>query len=256
MSNLRDLKDLIAICKEPDRKERLKSITKDAIADILGSINMDESQNDLMKQMLDEMKLLRQSNEKVVMALERIVKIEEKMEELKEENSKMHSMIMNQQRFLEGVDARERQCNAVFFGLPEAANGLGSTDAEKVKTVLDSIGSRDADKIVEMKRLGKEQARKKRPLLVRYESKAVKDAVMGKANLLKKNEGEHKQILKEVFIKRDVHPAWRKEHGRLWTVVRKEKEKPENAEAEITYNVQQGIVTRNGLVIDRFHPHF
>ena len=58
-----DLDQLIAICKAPDRRERLKSVTKDKIADLLSSApdtgqGEEKQEEDRHKAILDSMEAL------------------------------------------------------------------------------------------------------------------------------------------------------------------------------------------------------
>ena len=203
--------------------------------------------------MIDEMRGLRLTNEKLVLALGRMERFEEELIELKSENSKLHAMIMHQQNFLEGIDARERQRNAVVLGLPEDADDVGANDQDKLKAVLDAIECSTSITDVNCKRLGQANSNKKRPLLITFSSKVSRDEVLQKAKHLK---SQHSETLKKVFIKKDVHPMWRKEYERLRKVVREEKARSENAGAEILYDSRRRVVTRDGLVIDRFQPGF
>ena len=257
MNQPSNLDDLIAMSK---KKGRLKSVNKDVIVDILEKSSIEpkaDERPDLMGMMTTEMKLLRESNERVVRALDRLDKVEKELAELKEDNAAMHQIIRNQQRFLEGVDARERQCNAVVLGLKEDDSILGDTDEERLNTVLETIGPlENLDSRIAMKRLGEGN---RRPLLVTFKSKSDRDVVITNAKKLKDiKEGDNAAALKKVYIKRDQHPTWRKEYDRLRKVVKDEKLRAENAgtEVEIKYDASRRVVTRDGLVIDSFKPVF
>ena len=47
-----------------------------------------------------------------------------------------YKIIHQQNRFLESLDAKERMRNLVIAGVSEDEDGLGTTDGEKIKTVL------------------------------------------------------------------------------------------------------------------------
>lgn len=179
-------------------------------------------------------------------------------EELSDENETLKKCIMNQQRFLEEVDAQRRQCNLVVLGVQEESDALGNDDSMKVASVLNAIGVPNiplAD--ARMKRLGVSSSqRKRRPLLIEFSSAAHTKQIMEKASTLKDYKGEHKDLLKKVFIKRDMHPVWRKEHDRLFKLAQEERKKPENTDIEIKYDKKKRVLTRNGLVVDRFNPSF
>ena len=64
------------------------------------------------------------------------------------------------------------------------------------------------------------------------------------------------QLYSRVYIKKDIHPVVRKEIGRLRKKVRDENAKAENDGVNIVYDAKNRIVTRNGVIIDRFTPKF
>ena len=64
------------------------------------------------------------------------------------------------------------------------------------------------------------------------------------------------KILRIYILKKDIHPAIRKELGRLRKRAYDEKNKPDNSDATIVYDPKNRVVTRNGIVIDRFYPKF
>lgn len=248
--------DLIAMSKKAGR---LKSVNKDVIADILENAPPlpAAATTDLMEMMINEMKQLRESNERVIKTLDRVEKVEKELEEMKEENATMHQIIWTQQRFLEGLDAKERQCMAVFLGMKEDEDLLGRTDEERLETVLGAIlDVSNLDQRFELKRLGKGS---RRPLLVTFMSKADRDTVITNAKKLKDFKGTDQgkvDAIKRIFIKKDQHPVWRKEHDRLRKVVKEEKGRPENQGTKIEYDHKLRVVTRDGLVIDSFKPVF
>lgn len=166
----------------------------------------------------------------------------------------LHDIVMGQQRFMEQVDARQRQCKAVIMGLSEESDILGNDDIERVNCVLRAIDPNMTPNIVGMKRLGNANAAKKRPLLIELSTKAERDSITDKAKHLKDSRGASSQTLKKVFIKRDMHPAARKEHARLKKVMKDERQKPENAGTNIVYDHKRGVLTRDGLIIDSFKP--
>jgi uncharacterized protein YdcH (DUF465 family) len=192
---------------------------------------------------------------------------------LEKENDLLRDIVINQQAFLEATDARERACNAIITGVSEEPDELGSGDREKVAAILNIIlqGNQPADgaesgsnadplaNITDLKRLGNVVEGKTRPLLVTFVTKGSRDKTTDNARNLKKYKSTSdtkNTIISKVYVKKDMHPAWRREKERLWKMVRDERRKPENEGARIEYNAQQRSVTRNGLVIDRFHPKF
>ena len=59
-----------------------------------------------------------------------------------------------------------------------------------------------------------------------------------------------------MYIKKDVHPAIRRETARLRKREREEREKAENVGVNVTYDWKNRVLTRDGVVIDRFTPRF
>jgi len=150
---------------------------------------------------------------------------------------------------------------------------LGNDDREKVAAILkiilhdsqqtegvdDSAAYDPLTNITDLKRLGNSVEGKTRPLLVTFATKEHRNKTTDNARNLKNYKStsdDMNTIISKVYVKKDMHPAWRREKERLWKMVRDERRKPENEGARIEYNAQQRAVTRNGRVIDRFHPKF
>ena len=163
-------------------------------------------------------------------------------------------IIHQQQIFLESLDNKERRCNLIITGLPEIADGIGSNDPEKLKTVFNKAKCpSDIDPSgFTLRRLGQPNDQQKRFLHVICNSQQQRDKIIATAKELK-SAGEN---FKNIYIKKDIHPAIRKELGRLRKRVYDEKEKPDNSDATIVYDHKNRVVTRNGVVIDRFYPKF
>ena len=84
------------------------------------------------------------------------------------------------------------------------------------------------------------------------ETQQQRDAIIATAKELK-NAGEK---FKSIYIKKDVHPAVRKEIGRLRKREKDEKAKSENAAVTIAYDPKNRVLLRNYIAIDRFSPKF
>jgi cobalamin biosynthesis protein CbiD len=114
------LEQLIEICKETKR-DRLKNVTKEQIADVLAKCDPREdtefmSMKELVATMIVEIKEMRKTNEKVVTALDKMNRMEKEMDALKKSNDEMREqlkqhaeVIRHQQTFLEKVDQKERE---------------------------------------------------------------------------------------------------------------------------------------------------
>lgn len=164
------------------------------------------------------------------------------------------TIISNQQRFLEAMDGRERRRNMVITGLPEDTDEIGATDDEKVCKVIEATGYRGTINPAgwELKRLGEQDERKRRPLLIVMEDGRVRNDIVKGGKNLKSREGP----LSRVYLKKDVHPVIRKEVARLRQREREEKDKQANAGREVRYDWQRRVLLLDGKVIDRFCPYF
>ena len=165
-----------------------------------------------------------------------------------------YTIIHGQQLFLESMDSRERRQNIVILGVKEEADVMGTSDDEKVETILNTAGYTENVDMTEweMKRLGKENEEKKRPILLRVNNQIQRDNILRVAKNLK----EAGAAMARIYLKKDTHPAIRKEQARLRMREKEEKEKPCNAASNISYDWKKRVLLRDGIVIDRFSPKF
>lgn len=163
-------------------------------------------------------------------------------------------IISQQQLFLEALDNKERRRNLVITGLSEEADAIGATDVEKIRAVVQGTGYNEVfdPETWEIKRLGKPDDRKKRPILVVVENAEMRMKILKGAKNLKSTRSQ----FATVYVKKDQHPAVRKETARLRAREREEKEKPENVGVNIEYDWKNRVLLRNGNVIDKFSPTF
>ena len=98
-----------------------------------------------------------------------------------------------------------------------------------------------------------ETSRLPRPIKVELKGDSTKKCynICVNSKKLKSNEQ-----YKKVFVKRDEHPYFRKEHARLYKLVSDERKQPDNQGVTIVYDRKAGLVKRDDVVIDRFSPHF
>ena len=165
---------------------------------------------------------------------------------------KQSEIIMKQQLYLEAADRKDRETNLIVLGVPEDGTAIDGANNDNEK--LDKIWGKVNDQTVRVssKRLGKTiQTDKTRPILVRVISKEDRDIVLEKTKELKGAGEEYKKI----YIKKDVHPAVRKEWARLREVERLEKERPENRGATIRLDTRERKLYRDDTVIDSWTPH-
>ena len=169
-----------------------------------------------------------------------------KLDELTNRITKQDEIIKNQQIAFEKIDAEKRENKLVVLGVPDEQESLdGATDDKtKLAKVWESIG--ESCVVQAHQRLGRQEAGRSRPILVTVARREERDAVIGRAKQLK---NDVREPFKKVFIKKDTHPAVRREWGRLWNVVRVEKARPENLHVDIRLDPRERKVYRGDVEI-------
>ena len=197
--------------------------------------------------LLEEMKMMRED----------LAVVKEMKHEIASLNTRLddaYKIIHQQNRFLEALDAKDRVRNLVITGVKEEEDGLGRTDAEKVKSVLiaaNYTGNIRTEAWV-TKRLGQPDDRRKRPIHVRVESQDQRNDILRVAKNLKEKGGEFTRI----YVEKDIHPAARREMMRLRDRENEERGKSENEGAVISYDWRRRVLLRDDVVIDRYFPNF
>lgn len=163
-------------------------------------------------------------------------------------------MIHQQQRFLESLDAKERQRSLIITSLPEDRDDLGATDDEKVMNVMNAVSPTEAVDRTGwiVRRLAQQNERKMTPIHVTVGDQNQRDRILHAAKKLKNAGGQ----MSRVYIKKDVHLAIRRETARLQKREREERQKAENAGVNITYDWKNRVLPRDGVIIDSFTPRF
>lgn len=207
-------------------------------------INADASQQPSNNDLLDEIRSLKDE-------VKAMAGIKQKVDELSERLDQAYYNIITQQQSL---DNKERRNNLIITGVSEEVDAIGNTDVEKVQNVIKATGYQLTSDPAswEIKRLGRENERKKRPLLVVVGDGHQRNEILRKAKNLKSIEG----LVSSVYVKKDVHPAVRKEMARLRQREKDEKEKPENVGVTIVFDWKKRVLLREGSIIDKFSPHF
>ena len=171
------------------------------------------------------------------------------VDELRQQVSKQNQVIAKQQQFLEQLDRKERECNLVILGVPDDHETLegATTDEEKLKKVWEKAGI--ICEIKSTKRLGQQgDTPRRRPVLAVVESRVDRDTALEKAKLLKSANVTYNKI----YIKKDVHPSVREEWKRLREAFQREKDRPDNTNSVITFNVRERKVYKDNVVIDQW----
>ena len=178
------------------------------------------------------------------------------IEVLKEENETLKKVVSGQQSFLERLDFERRKCNIIITGLKEEAplknDALEEAvdDHEKVDMILRELEKQHITP-VSIERLGKaaniaEQVRPIKLVLARPDDR--KEILDSTSKLNGKN------AFKKIFIKKDTHPAIRKEYARLHKVEKEEREKPGNQGKRVWYDKSERSVKVNDVTVDKFGP--
>ena len=177
------------------------------------------------------------------------------MEELTQNNFRDIYKTMNYiQRFAEGLDARQRGRNIIMMGVSETSDELGDDDTSRVKNIIEKTSAMAAEDVGEtsVKRLGDEiRNGRARPLLVMLEDHAKQWKVLQNTKNLKDVTG-----YSNIYIKKDIHPTINYELNRLRRREKELKEDPANRGVNIQYDYKARVITRDGIVIDRFNPSF
>ena len=177
----------------------------------------------------------------------------ERLTALETRAAKQDEITANHQNFFERIDTSQRETKLVVLGVPDDNESLdGATeDAAKLGKVWEAIG--ETVPIRKHQRLGRQRDGRSRPILVHVADKDARDAVIGKARKLKE---ERREPFRTIFVKKDTHPAIRKEWGRLRSVLRAELARPENAGENIRLDTRERKIYKNDVVIDSWRVNY
>jgi hypothetical protein len=183
-----------------------------------------------------------------------------------EEKVKKHELleksVLQQQKYLESLENMRRAKNVVVYGVTEGGmeygdttgeNTLLQTDTEKINHVLKLLGKISAE-VVSIQRLGKQrpaETDRPRPILFTVNTTDERNSILSVAKKLK----DGPKNVRKVFLKKDVHPAIRREYDRLRKVEKQERDKPDNESRDVKYNHENRTITIDGIVVDTFNPH-
>ena len=171
------------------------------------------------------------------------------MAKIRAECDELRAVVAQQQRFMEQLDSRDREKNLIITGLPEEEAFDGAVnDQGKCRKVMEIIGA--ATVPLEYTRIGKPGNGRNRPILAKAPSKEQRDKILENTKALREAGPSYRRI----YVKKDVHPAIRKEWKRLRDVEAAEKAKPVNQGCTIQLDYKRREVTRDGVVIDKWSP--
>ena len=175
---------------------------------------------------------------------------------LAQENVTMRQALAQQQRFLEYLDAGRRASDIIMTGIPEDSllrdgDDEAHTDEQKVALVLAKLESGRVE-TSSISRLGKNVVGRIRPIKMTLRDPKDRQGILANTAKLKQA-GDN---FRSIYVKRDMHPAFRKEWGRLREAEKRERERPENQGKEVTFDRAKRQVIVDGVVIDHFQPTF
>ena len=233
-------------------KSRLGSITKAEILDvIMADPNPDPAISTLIQEVRELKDIQREMRDELIARRESEKLLEDQVIVLKEEVRKQAKILSEHQVYLEKVDSKHREKNFVITGLPEVEAFDGaSSDAEKVDKVLAKMGMLEGTGPLDFKRIGKVSNDRPRPILATVNSVTTRNAVTSSSAKL----NSAGPAYKHVRVKKDLHPAVRREWKRLFQAQEAEKAKPENQGTTIYLDMKTRQLKRNGVVIDSWQP--
>ena len=246
-------------------KQMKKGPLLDAALDLLTELtgksdSSGDTREDALAVLIDirtEMRLMRED----INTYKRVT--DKKISDLEEKNDYLTGAMMQHQRFLESLDARQRHGNLILTGLSEHSplvDGHISVDDDsgKMDLILEKIGAPDV--IIEsVQRLGKPPTGtsgvgepRSRALKVKLSRAMDQKQVLDKAKKLK----EAGDTFAKIFIKRDMHPQVRREMNRIRQAEKAEKDKAENTGRTVFYDPDLRTLSVDNVIIDRFKPVF
>lgn len=225
-------------------KEMVKSLEEAEKSDDSSGENPNPTE-EILKQILEEVKKMNVYR----------VQTDQQIHELKESNDLLKKTLAQQQRFLEGLDADKRAQNIIALGVPENELSVGDhkaeNDDEKWMLIKNAIGCPESGH-VRINRLGRPNGNTCRPLKIVLTHEHDRPLILEKASNLQSAD----PAFSNIRLKKDTHPAIRREYGRLHEVEKKEREKPENAGRAVTYDHKLRAVLVDGKIVDSFMPTF
>ena len=101
----------------------------------------------------------------------------------------------------------------MITGLSEDSDDVGEDDSVKVRKVIEATGYTSIVNYnqTQIRRLGRSNNQRRRPILLMLSDQRQWNGILEKAKNLKNSKG----LLATVYIKKDVHPAVRREMNRL-----------------------------------------
>lgn len=229
-------------------RNQLENLRKSELIDLILTMRDDNegpaSINKKLNEVIEELDKIK----KLVVSPESV--INKKIDALETKIDRQAEIILKQQLYLEALDRKERRANLVILGVPDEQESLSGAvnDGDKLNKVWEKLGVNNV--LGTHRRLGSTAQdgtnRRCRPILLTLEDASQRQHILDQAKNLK-TAGE---AFKKIYVKKDVHPAVRKEWQRLHDVVKTERERPGNVGCVVNLDTKERKVYRDGVVID------
>lgn len=178
----------------------------------------------------------------------------EKVEEFTLRVNSLEDMIFQQNMLIEQLDYKHRSKDLVINEVPETSWLECNDDKEKVGKIFNKLAPCD-DEIrktplnFSVKRLGLPRTDgTKRPILVRLDSQSHRNLLISKSKV----SGRMVQF-PNIKLKKDQHPAIKREWKRLYDLERSEMEKSNEG---LVFDKQKRRILRDGETLDFWRPNF
>ena len=235
-------------------KKKMAEVCKGLLAELSGLENLASEDNFTaftaqLKEVMVEIKESREERKQFQQTVDTLTK---ENAHLKSEVEFLKQATANQQRFLEMLDGDKRACNLILTGVSESDIATATTDEEKVSLIMSEINADPYMQSVEsIQRLGelKPEATRPRPVKIVLKNRRARKPILEKAKDLKQS-----AVLGGVYIKKDTHPAFRKEMGRLREAEKRERDRPENQGQIVRYDKEQRVLLVGDVIVDRYNP--
>ena len=192
-----------------------------------------------------------------------VLDLKQQVSDIRDELNTVYGVLNHQLRFLETLDSKERGKNIIITDLKEdngtplekQVNAIGYTNVILDESDEENIGLTINGERLSVKRLGvlrdNHDPNRPRAVLVQVPNKNVRNDIIANASSLKNN-----PTFARIYVKKDVHPAIRKEEGRLRKKLYDEKNNPLNVRKVLEYDRVNRTLLCDGNIIDRFRPNF
>ena len=195
--------------------------------------------------MKNEMETIKKENKLLKVEMQ-LLKTKQKTNE--ENNSSLKNVVVKQQMSITQMDGDKRQKNVIVRGLPEndiiENEDIYHNDIDKVKNLLSKIdvalpnGS-------QVERLGKQSVNYNRVTKIILNDKSERDNILENAKKLKHVEDPWKNI----YLKKDLHPAILEEDKRLNKKKKDLKKEQVNNGKEVI--IERGKLKVDGIIVDQ-----